>query len=212
MSTGRLGAGDTAIQPTIFDAKADILTATAADTPARLAVGTNGQVLTADSAETTGLKWAAPAAGGMTLLSTTSMSGTSVTVSSIPSGYNHLQIIVDGVVNDTTDAILRMQLNGETGSVYAIGTSSSTSLPVSLSRLRTGGKNTTTISIFDYTSTNNKSIIYSSAQRNTADTQVVANGSIQSAFETTVAITSVTFFMTSSENITAGSIRIYGVK
>ena len=41
MSTGRLGAGDTAIQPTILDAKADILTATAADTPARLAVGNN---------------------------------------------------------------------------------------------------------------------------------------------------------------------------
>jgi hypothetical protein len=41
MSTGRLGAGDTAIQPTIFDAKGDLLVATAADTPARLAVGTN---------------------------------------------------------------------------------------------------------------------------------------------------------------------------
>ena len=67
MSTGRLGAGDTAIQPTIFDAKADLLTATAADTPARLAVGTNGHVLTADSAETTGLKWAAPAGGGKVL-------------------------------------------------------------------------------------------------------------------------------------------------
>ena len=61
MSTGRLGAGDTAIQPTIFDAKADILTATAADTPARLAVGSNNQVLTADSSTATGLKWAAPA-------------------------------------------------------------------------------------------------------------------------------------------------------
>lgn len=61
MSTGRLGAGDTAIQPTIFDAKADILTATAADTPARLAVGSNNQVLTVDSSTATGLKWATPA-------------------------------------------------------------------------------------------------------------------------------------------------------
>jgi len=58
MSTGRLGAGDTAIQPTIFDAKADLLTATAADTPARLAVGANDTVLTADSSTATGLKWA----------------------------------------------------------------------------------------------------------------------------------------------------------
>ncbi len=57
MSTGRLGAGDTAIQPTIFDAKADILTATAADTPARLAVGNNGETLVADSSTTTGLRY-----------------------------------------------------------------------------------------------------------------------------------------------------------
>jgi hypothetical protein len=46
-----------AIQNAIVDAKGDLITATAADTPARLAVGANGLVLTADSAESTGLKW-----------------------------------------------------------------------------------------------------------------------------------------------------------
>ena len=45
-----------AIQNSIMDAKGDIIGATAADTPARLAVGTNGQVLTADSTTSTGLK------------------------------------------------------------------------------------------------------------------------------------------------------------
>jgi hypothetical protein len=50
-----------AIQNAIVDAKGDLITATAADTPARLAVGTNGQILTADSTTATGLKWASAA-------------------------------------------------------------------------------------------------------------------------------------------------------
>jgi hypothetical protein len=51
-----------AIAKTIVDAKGDIIAATAADTVARLAIGSNDQVLTADSSTATGLKWAAPAA------------------------------------------------------------------------------------------------------------------------------------------------------
>jgi len=47
----------TAVNPTIIDAKGDILTATAADTPARLAVGNNGETLVADSSTATGLAY-----------------------------------------------------------------------------------------------------------------------------------------------------------
>jgi hypothetical protein len=59
MSIGRV-PGQTGIQPSIVDAKGDIIAATAADSVSRLAVGSNNQVLTADSATATGLKWAAP--------------------------------------------------------------------------------------------------------------------------------------------------------
>jgi len=55
-----------AIQNSIVDAKGDIITATADNTPARLAVGTNGQVLTADSTAATGLKWASAASSSPT--------------------------------------------------------------------------------------------------------------------------------------------------
>ena len=50
---------------TAIDAKADLIVGTGADTFARLAVAsTAGYLLSVDSAETTGLKWAAPAGGG----------------------------------------------------------------------------------------------------------------------------------------------------
>ena len=48
---------------TAIDAKGDLVAGTGADTFAKLTVGANNTVLTADSAEATGLKWAAPAGG-----------------------------------------------------------------------------------------------------------------------------------------------------
>jgi hypothetical protein len=49
----------TAIDKALFDAKGDILVATAADTPGKLTVGTNGYYLKADSSTATGLVWSA---------------------------------------------------------------------------------------------------------------------------------------------------------
>lgn len=81
-----------AIQNAIVDAKGDIIVATAADTPSRLAVGANNTVLTADSSTATGLKWATPAAGGggkvlqvvsATTTTTTTITSTSLTDSGI---------------------------------------------------------------------------------------------------------------------------------
>lgn len=73
-------ADATGIPATIFDAKGDIIAATAADTASRLAVGTNGQVLTADSTAATGLKWATAAGGGGKVLQVVNAStGTQVT-------------------------------------------------------------------------------------------------------------------------------------
>jgi len=48
----------TAIDKTLFDAKGDILVATAADTPGKLALGTNGYYLKVNTSTATGLEWA----------------------------------------------------------------------------------------------------------------------------------------------------------
>ena len=57
--TTESGVAASAIQTTIVAAKGDLIAATANDAVTRLGVGTNNQVLTADSAEATGIKWAA---------------------------------------------------------------------------------------------------------------------------------------------------------
>jgi hypothetical protein len=58
-----------------IDAKGDILAGTAADTFSRLAVGTNGQFLKADSAQATGLAWATATDAGAVQLATATTKG-----------------------------------------------------------------------------------------------------------------------------------------
>lgn len=69
------------IPNTLVDAKGDIIAATAADAVARLAVGANDTVLTADSSTATGLKWAT-AAGGKVLQVVSTSTTTPVSITS----------------------------------------------------------------------------------------------------------------------------------
>jgi hypothetical protein len=101
---------DGKVPATIVDAKGDIIAATAADTVARLGVGANGTVLTAASGQTTGLEWAAP--GGATLLSTTTLSGATTVISSIPSTYKTLKVIIYGVTNATSTGKFKVDFGG----------------------------------------------------------------------------------------------------
>jgi hypothetical protein len=110
-----------AIQNAIVDAKGDLIAATAADTPARLAVGTNGQVLTADSTAATGLKWATASSGGIVLIANTPFtSSTAVNIDSVfSSTYKNYRIVINltGSVNE--DLRMRLRSGGTTYNTQA---------------------------------------------------------------------------------------------
>jgi hypothetical protein len=96
------------IKPT---AKGDLFAGSAANTYTRLAIGTDAQVLTADSTAATGMKWGTISAGGMTLLSTTTLSGASTTISSISGSYTNLQIFIYGMTNNTAQGQFKLTFN-----------------------------------------------------------------------------------------------------
>ena len=96
-------------------AKGDLVAGSATNDAAVLGVGANNTVLTADSAEATGLKWATPASGGgMTLLSTTSLTGASTTISSISGSYNKLELHLNDFYNDTAGYNIKIYFNSDT--------------------------------------------------------------------------------------------------
>lgn len=114
-----------AIKKTIVDAKGDIIAATAADTVARLAVGSNNQVLTADSTTATGLKWASPS-GAVTSYSLLNAGGTAltgastITVSGI-TGQQKLMIVIASASSVNANSTISIRFNADSGSNYIHG-------------------------------------------------------------------------------------------
>lgn len=107
--------------PTIVDAKGDLLVGTAADTAARLAVGSNDTVLTADSSTATGLKWGTVSAGSnWTLLNTggTSLSGSAtVTVSGI-SGKDKILVCIYDASSASAYGYFGVRFNTDSSAIY----------------------------------------------------------------------------------------------
>jgi hypothetical protein len=200
------------ISSSLVAAKGDLLVGTANDTVGILTKGTDTYTLVADSAETTGLKWATPASGGMTLISTTALSGTTVTISSIPSTYTNLQILVAGA-NAASDFTFAIKPNNTSPDTLAYNLiRGSTGAQVSRTDFNgygdlTGVKNAFVITIYDYSSNRYKNAAMTAIHPTASgDTRINASG----GYLTTDVISSVT--ITSSVSLTAGTCLIYGVK
>jgi hypothetical protein len=86
--------------------KGDVYAATAASTPARLAVGANDTVLTADSAEATGLKWATPSSGLTKIVTASFSAAASVSINNcFTTTYQAYKIVLRNLANSATGAV-----------------------------------------------------------------------------------------------------------
>jgi hypothetical protein len=98
--------------------KGDVYTFSTSD--ARLGVGANNTVLTADSGEATGLKWTAPAGAGLVLIKTqtigTGVSSVAVT-SAFSAAYDNYKIIISGGVA-SADVGIHLKLGSTTSAYY----------------------------------------------------------------------------------------------
>jgi len=154
---------------TAIDAKGDLIAGTAADTFSRIAVGTNGQVLTADSAEATGLKWATAA----------SVSGlTAITPSSIAVGSGSASSAGNGQVTFTTVGT-NLSLNGVFSSTYrsymiVFDCSHSTNASFDV-RLRVSGTDTSSAYFYNIIDYYSNSATVDLAQGNSASSIVLAD-------------------------------------
>jgi len=97
----------------------DLVVGSATNDSGVLAVGTTGQVLTVDSTQALGVKWATPAtgAGNLSQITTGSLSGTSVTLSSL-STYAELLLLINGYTWGTTTSSLIVRVNNNSGANY----------------------------------------------------------------------------------------------
>jgi len=205
-------------------AKGDLVVGSATNDAAVLGVGSADQVLTVDSSTTTGLKWATPSAGSLTLLSTTSLTGTSVTISSISQAYTHLQIFVDNpYVNTAVGAQLIIKPNatnsladyrfmtfiaGSSGNSGANATNINTQMELSNASAPT--RNGYFIQINDYTNTTYMKTFNLIATSSVYSSIILQGGGIRTAS----AITSLQITTDDSTNtsFSGGQVRIYGVK
>jgi hypothetical protein len=203
----------------------DTIYSSSGSTPARLGIGTAGQYLKVNSGATAP-EWATLSAGGMTLLSTTTMSGASTTVSSISADYTNLVIVVKNYQYGTGGASIQIGFNGSGDAanyfVNSYGTTSfagavagypngyirptydrphATAQDFSLAMVVNRYSSSDTFKMFNYSST-----FYNTVEDGRRAT--IGGG----GFASTSAISSFNVTNNNSYSATSGTIYVYGVK
>jgi hypothetical protein len=188
-----------------------------ANTNTRLGIGTTGQILTVAGGVPS---WATSSAGGITLLSTTTLSGASTTISSIDQTYTNLYLVGSIIVNANVGLCIRFNGNNTAADYDSYQLSCQIGGSVSLNNQNNGDigqtdsltgyatKNYTELSIPQYRVAINKKI--TSELRYETGGGTKRSFLTQMAFNSTAAITDIGIFP--SSGTLSGTVYLYGEK
>ena len=200
---------------TAITTSGDLIQGTGSGTFARLGTGTNGQFLTTNG---TTNSWTSISTGGMTLISTTSLTGSTITLSSIPATYNNLQLVIRGFKSTTDGQSYNLRFNGVTGSNYVASTSNTGTNTFSSTSIESPGNDNSVNNglgvhdILDYANTATwklcNSVMFGINQTTTTSVDINRNFGV---FNSTSAISSITIF-TGAGTFSGGTALLYGVK
>lgn len=144
-----------AIQNSIVDAKGDLISATADNTPARLASsGVNGNVLTVDTSTSTGLKWAAPSSPSFVGVSLNSAGQTISSGTDTVRNFNSEFFDTDGYHDNSTNNSRITIPSGKGGKYLIIAASVWAPNSTSFRRLRVRKNGSTLLASYDISAGN----------------------------------------------------------
>lgn len=187
-----------------------------ANTNTRLALGTAGQVLTVNSGATAP-EWKTPSSGGMTLISTTTLSGAATNITSIPGTYVNLALIIVNYLPATDGARILWRFNNDSNARYSItngGAFSATSIDFSETQDNAVSESLYYLDVPYYSNTTTWKMLYQKFGLNnnpSPSTSVNIATYHFGAYNQTAAITEINL-ISSSGNFTSGTAYLYGVK
>ena len=210
---------DGKIAKTLTTTTGDIIYASGANTPARLGIGTTGQVLNVASGVPA---WATVSGGSMTELASGSFptNVTTFTLSSISGSYKSLRLIVRSLRNASGTADYRLRFNSDAGAKYfqaattASGNGNAADYDecnLSYSPVLNYTDGTLIIDVPDYANTTTTKTLTSLMFFQDQPTPTYSLRNIRGSYRNNAAITAITIFDNTTVNFSGGTYILYGV-